>query len=173
MEHLFRIAPGRGAITKPTPAVSSVHVPTGTSQFNYHRWVRAETNCRYQACSLEIKYGANAAFTLDDWVVKCTADGCGASKSMKDVPWVRADEDRAWECSGDRLGSGVWSRSKGDVSRGLVTFRWEHGRHIPQAGASVVDSAPCPVGDVGDSPAYQLIRPQAERASVWRSPKSS
>ena len=72
------------------------------TDFDYHRWVHAgKKGCGYADSKLEIQYGRNAAFTLDDWVVsKCTT--CEAIRSMKDVPWIRADEERAWQCDGKR-----------------------------------------------------------------------
>lgn len=146
-------------------ACSNGHV----TEFDYHRWVHgAGSNCKYQDARLEIQYGANAAFTLDDWVVKCTADGCNANRSMKDVPWVRADEDRAWRCSGDR----PWIKLYGAEARETCEERLVHlqvgNTAVTYPKRAQVLLIPPKVGwDVGDNPMYSFIRAQTERESDW------
>ena len=140
------------------------------SDFDYHRWVHVgKSGCGYGDSTLEIQYGRNAAFTLDDWIVKCSS--CGAARTMKDVPWIRDDEERAWKCSGDRPWIQMYGNgAKEECDQRLIHFQVGNTAVTYPKRTQVLLIPPRVGWEVGDRPEYTLLRTQneGERATTWQ-----
>ena len=139
------------------------------ADFDYHRWVHAgKKGCGYADSKLQIQYGRNAAFTLDDWVVKCTA--CGVERSMKDVPWVRADEERAWQCEGKRPWIQMYGNDANeDCDERLIHFQVGNTAVTYPKRTQVLLIPPKVGWEVGDRREYTFLRAVDEqrRAEAW------
>lgn len=140
------------------------------TDFDYHRWVHTgKTGCKYSESKLEIQYGRNAAFTLEDWNVKCTS--CGASRTMKDVPWIKSDDKHAWDCKGDR----PWIKRYGKdanqkCEEGLIHLQVGNTALTYPKRTQVLLIPPKVGWEVGDDPKYTFLRTQRGESRVdgWR-----
>ena len=139
------------------------------ADFDYHRWVHAgKKGCGYADSKLEIRYGRNAAFTLDDWVVNCTA--CSAERSMKDVPWIRAEEERAWQCDGKRPWIQMFGNDANeDCDERLIHFQVGNTAVTYPKRTQILLIPPKVGWEVGDRREYTLLRGLDEqaRAQAW------